>query len=217
MTGRAAPARIAAISSIPSSSHRSVRRAVASLVDRRGVGAVALQVDRHLDVNRPGAARLRDVERAIERTLHLVDAVGVEPALGDRPQDAREVGVALPLDLLEHPRAVHVGLHAAGDRDDRLGIDIGRRERGREVRRPRADRRHRRQRCARDPVIRIGEVPGGLLVPDLDRLDAARPVLQRIEDAHVAVARDAEDVGHALRDEVVGDDLAAGTLRHVVS
>jgi hypothetical protein len=61
----------------------------------------------------------------------------------------------------------------------------------------------------RHAEVRVGHVPGRLLVPGRDRLDGVGAIVERVEQADVAVAAEAEDVGDLLADQVLDDDLAA--------
>jgi len=47
-----------------------------------------------------------------------------------------------------------------------------------------------------------------------DGLDVGRALVERVDELDVAMAAQAEHVGHALADEVVDDDLAA--VEHVL-
>src|SRR5690242_20286080 len=64
------------------------------------------------------------------------------------------------------------------------------------------------------PEIAVGHVRRGLLVARGNELDLVAHVIERIEDADIAVAADAEDVGDFLADQELGDEAAALHARH---
>ena len=67
-----------------------------------------------------------------------------------------------------------------------------------------------------DAEVAVGHVAGGLLVARGDELHLVAHFVQRIEQADVAMAADAEDVGNLFLDEELGDQLAA-FLRHALA
>ena len=103
--------------------------------------------------------------------------------------------------LLVHP--LEVGL--AGERDDRRAVEEGVADRGHEVHRARAERAEADARAAGQPAVHVGHVGAALLVADRDERDAR--VGQRLVEVERLLARDPEDVPHALGLEALHEDI----------
>ncbi len=146
---------------------------------------------RDVDEHRAGAAGAGDVERLGDPARDLVGVGDQEVVLGDRHRDAADVG------LLERVRADRGGPDLAGHGDHRDRVHVCVRDRGDQVGRARAGRRH----AHADASGRRGEplrgVAGPLLVPDQDVPDLG--VHQRVVRRQDRPAGDPEDVGDARR------------------
>src|SRR5581483_10024248 len=101
-------------------------------------------------------------------------------------------------------------------RDGVEGGRIGRCARGRhdEIARARAARGECSDRAMRHAEVGVGHVPGGLLVAWRNQLDPVLAFPQSIQQADVAVAADAEDVGNAFLDQEIADQICAFHARH---
>jgi hypothetical protein len=131
------------------------------------VGGRGLDVHRHLEVDRAGPAGQHRVEGAMEDEGDLGDRVDRPLALGHRLDHAGEVVVAVALQLLHRPVALHVEGRRTGDRDQGGGVRVGGGKPHHRVDRPRSDRGEGDHRLAAGAVVAVGEVHGALLVEDL--------------------------------------------------
>ncbi len=68
-------------------------------------------------------------------------------------------------------------------------------------------------RLAADAVVDVGHEAGDGLVVDGDGLDVVRALVQRVDEADIAVPAQAEHVRHLLAHEIVDDHLTA--VEHV--
>ena len=115
----------------------------------------------------------------------------------------------LAVQLLERAAAELRGRHVAGDGEERHRIEIGGGERDRQVHRAGPARGEGRDRLALHAVVGVGHEAADALVMHRDGLDVVLALMQRVDELDVAVAAQAEGVGHLLADQVVDDDLAA--------
>ena len=167
------------------------------------------QVVRHVEIDgpRPAAGRRRNGLPQGER--QHVDARGLEASLHHRTHHIGEVGLVVSVQLLERAAVELRGRHVGGDREKCGGVSLRHGERHDEVRRARAGGRERGHRLVLDAEVAVGHVPGGLLVARRDEPHLVAHLVERIEQADVAVAADAEDVRDLLLDQEFGDQLAA--------
>ena len=77
-------------------------------VGQRDVGAVGLDVHRHVEEDRAGSAGQHLVPGPMQHERQFVDARRLPPLLDDRLEDPRVVGDVPPLELLEEAVAAHV-------------------------------------------------------------------------------------------------------------
>ena len=68
-----------------------------------------------------------------------------------------------------------------------------------------------------DAEVGVGHVAGALLVAGRDQAQLVLDIVEGIEQADIAVAADAKDVGHFFLNQVLGDELAAFHHGHGVS
>ena len=122
--------------------------------------------------------------------------------------DVREIRLVVPVQFLERPAVELRGRHVRGDREQRGRIGLRDGERHDEVRGARTGRGERRDRLVLHAEVAVGHVRGGLLVARRDELDLVAHLVQRIEQADVAVAADAEHVGDLLLDQEFRDEIA---------
>ncbi|MPM51734.1 hypothetical protein SDC9_98485 [bioreactor metagenome] len=154
-------------------------------------------------------------EHLIKAPLHdprqLTCRLGAPRALNQRLQRADEVGILIPLDLLQNADAFHLHVRVAGNLEYRAGIDIRRCKADGRVQRAGADGGKYRQRFPLDAEVPVRHMHGGLLVLDLNVFGVSRRdgFPQRVEKAEDAVAGDAEHIGHMLALEIFHDDLTA--------
>ncbi len=133
-----------------------------------------------VDVDRPGAAGAGEVERLGDDVRDVVGVPDQVVVLGHRQRDAGDV------DLLERVLADQRAGDVAGDRDHRDRVQLGRGDRGDEVRRARAAGAHAHADPAARPGVAVGRVAAALLVADEDVPDlgvVAEDVVDREDDA----------------------------------
>ena len=167
-------------------------------------GFVDRHVDRHVDEDRPGAARLGDVERFLDRPAEILDVLDEEVVLGDRAGDARHVG------FLEGVVADQAAADLPGDGDHRDGVHVRRRDAGHEVCRPGARGRDAAADLAGAAGVSVGHVGGALFVSRQDELD--RAVIEDVEEGQQDAARVAEEVLAPFGAERVVEDLGSGLV-----
>ena len=147
-----------------------------------------------VDVDRAGAAGLREVEGLGDDPRDVVGVPDQVVVLGHRQRDAGDV------DLLERVLADQRAGHVAGQRDHRDRVQLGGADRRHEVRRARAAGAHAHADLAARPGVAVGRVAAALLVADEDVPDlgvVAEDVVDREDDA----ARVAEQRVGALEDQ----------------
>ena len=174
------------------------------------VGRLRLDVHRQVDQHRPPAAAQHLGERSMEHERQLVHPCDVPPGLDDGLHHPREVAPVCPLELLQHGMAAHVGVSAAREHEHRRGVHVGLRHAAGGVDRAGPDRSGNRQRLAGHPVETIRDVRGALLVQHRERLNRSAPVDQRIEQRHVPMSGNADEVRHFLPYQVLSDDFTTG-------
>ena len=105
-------------------------------------------VHRDVDEHRTRAARLRQMERALENSRQILDAIDAIHALAERPVDLHLARVVVEVHFLMRMASVEVGLDVARDDDHRNRVERGVRHAGRGVRQARArDATARRRAC----------------------------------------------------------------------
>ena len=173
---------------------------------RLGVDLRGHHVLGQLDVGRAGLLALGHLEGLAH---HLGDDRRVrQPGvpLRDRPHHAQEVDVLVR--LLVHPLEVAL----AGERDERRAVEVGVRHRGHEVQRAGAERAEADARVPGQAAVDVGHVGAALLVAHRHELD--RRARERLVQVERLLARDAEDVLHALGLEALHEDVDGLALRH---
>ncbi len=133
--------------------------------------------------------------------------------LAARAHGRGKVGLIMPIELLEGAAIELAGRDIAGDGKERHRIQMCVGERDREIRRARSAGGERRGRPAGDAVIDVGHEARDGLVMNRNGRDVVAPLVQRVDEADIAVAAQAEDVRHLFTDQIVDDDLA--TVEHV--
>ena len=177
-------------------------------------------VERHVEHHRARAAGHHRLPCLPHRERHHLAARRLVDALADAAHGRREVGLALAVHLLERAAIELAGWHVAGDREERNRVEIGRRQRDRQIGRTRPARRERRDRLARHAIIGVRHEATDAFVMRRDRLDVGRALVERIDELDIAVTAQPERVGHLLLDQVVNDDLSPVELvagRHAAS
>ena len=172
-------------------------------------GGLLEDVERHVEHHRPRPAGHHGLPRLPHHQRHLLAARRLEHLLAHGAHGRREVRLVVAVQFLERAAVELAGRHVAGDRHERHGVEIRVGERDRQVRRARAAGGEGRDRLAFDAVVDVGHEARDRLVVRRDGLDVALALEQRVEQADVAVAAQAEDVRHLLAHEIVDDDLAA--------
>ena len=188
-----------------------VRRAVAGRRGRRGGRRQGRgeHVARDLDEHRSAPPAHGRAERVVERLGDARGRVHLHGEFGDGTEHAHEVvvleGVALV--VLEHDTA---------DQGHHRGVrDVGGRDAGEQVRGPGPARDQADAGSAGDAGEAVGHERGGLLVPDVDVLDAAI-VVEGVEDVEERGADDPEDVAYALRLQQLDHRAAARRIAHAL-
>ena len=178
-------------------------------------GGLLEDVERHVEHDRAGAARHHRLPGLPDGERHHVAAGRLEDALAIGLHRRGKIRLVVPVELLEGAAVELAGRHVAGDGEERHRIEIGVGEADGQVGRARPARREGRCRLAADAVIHVGHEAGHALVPDRDGLDVVGALVEGVDEADIAVAAQAEGVGHLLADQVIDDDLAA--VEHVVA
>ena len=124
--------------------------------------------------------------------------------LGDRQRDAGDVG------FLKRVRANQLAADLAGDADDGRGVHHRGGDAGDHVGRARTRGRDGHADAAARARIAVGHVRGALLVADQHVPD--RVLEHRVVGGQNRAAGVAEDVGHALTDETLPQNLRTGQL-----
>ncbi len=145
---------------------------------------------------------------------HHVAARRLEHALAAGAHGRRIVGLIVAIELLEGAAVELAGGHVAGHGQERHRVEIGIGERDRQVCRAGPAGGEGRRRLAADPVVDVGHEARDGLVVHGDRLDIVRALIERVDEADIAVAAQAEDVRHLLPHKVVDDHLTA--VEHVL-
>ena len=173
-------------------------------------------VERDVDVHRPGPPRQHRGHRLPQRERQHVDAGRLEAPLHHRPDDVREIGLEVLVDLLER-RAVELrGRHVGGDREHRRRVGQRAGERHHDVAGARTAGGERRHRLVPHAEVGIRHVGGDLLVARRHHRDAVARVVERVEQPDIAVTADAEHVGDLVGDQILGDQVGAFHPRHDV-
>ena len=159
---------------------------------------------------RARAARLRQMERALENPREVLDAIDAIHALAERPVDLELARVVVEVDLLMRMPSVEVRLHVAGDHDHRNRIERRVGHAGRRVRQSGPEMRQHDAGLAGGARVAIGGVRRGLLVPGRHEPDAA--LAERIEHPDDGVPAQAEHHLDAELLEVVGDLVRGDAL-----
>ena len=153
--------------------------------------------------DRPGPARRRDVEGAGDELGNPVGALDLRHPLRHRPEH-------LPIvDLLECLALHHRPADLADQKYQRRRILVGGVDPTRRVRRSGASRDHADSGAARELPVRVGHVCGTHFVAARDEAD--RCVVERVEHGQVALTRNTERNVDAVDDELVDDELPAGS------
>ena len=173
------------------------------------VGFFLIHVVGDVQVHRTGTARDHGVHGLAQGQRQHVHPCGLEGALDDRAHHLREVGLVVFVQLLEGRAIVLRGRHVGGDGHEGRRIRQRGGQRHDHIGRARAGGGERGHRLVLDAKVGVGHVAGALLVARRDQLDLVTHVIERIEDADVAVTADAEDIGHLFLDQVMGDEFAA--------
>ena len=198
--GRLAP-RIMSSAAATSSGEAPLRCAPCARRGRRHLDVVLLleHVERHVEVHRPRPAGQHRGHRLAQRQRQHVDARRLEAALDHRADDVGEVGLVVPVDLLERAAIELLRRHVGGDRQQGRRIRQRHLQRHHDVAGAGTARGQRRDRLVAHAKIGVRHVGGDLLVARRDQLDAVARVIERIEHADVAVAANAEHVGYLVR------------------
>ena len=193
-----------------------VRRGAASLgVKRRrrrrhlDVVFFLKDVERHVDIHRARPAGQHRGHGLAQRQRQHVDAGRLETVLHHRAQHIDEIGLKMPVDLLERAAVELRGRHVGGDGEHgrRIGQRAG--QRHDDIGRARPARGQRRHRLVAHPEIGVRHMGRDLLVARRNELDAVARLVERIEHADIAVAAYAEDIRNIVGDQIVGDQLGA--------
>ena len=166
-------------------------------------------VERHVEHHRSRPAGDHRLPGLPHHQRHLLAARRLEHLLADGAHGRGEVGLVLPIKLLERAAVELRGRHVAGHGEERHRVEISGGERDRHVHRARSTGGERRDRLALHAVVRVGHEARDALVVHRDGLDVVLALVERVDELDVAVAAQAKGVGHALADQVVDDDLAA--------
>ena len=169
-----------------------------------------LDIERNFHMDRPGPAGQHRVERAMHHERRHVGVDDVEIALGHCACHRGEVGGVVSVELLHDAVAAHMSRGRAGNQQEGRGIARGRCHADHGVGRARTDRRAGADRLAGGAVVGIRQVSRTLFVHDLDEGDFRYGIVERVEQAPVAVPRQADDIGHAIFLEGLADHLANG-------
>ena len=169
-----------------------------------------------------GGEVLRQLDVSRARLLEGRDTEGLPDDLRDR-LDPFDMGVPLG-DGLDHPDDVDdlmgllvelVRARLAGDRDHRGAVEVGVRDAGHEVRRARAERRHRDRRATRQAAVDVGHEGRALLVARRDVSWRVALVLRRrpqgVEDVHRLLTGDGEDILTFFGGEALDQELGCGS------
>ena len=197
---------------------RSAAAALGEAVPRRlerNFGLFLKQVVRHVEVDRAGPSAGHRGDGLAQRVGQHVDARRLEAVLHHWPDHIREIRLVVAVDFLERAAVELRSRHVGGDREQRGRISLCHGQRHDEVGRARPGRGQRRHGLVLHAEVAVGHVRGGLLVARRDQFDLVAHLVQRIEQADVAVATDAEDVRHLFINEEFGDQFAA-LLRHLL-
>ncbi len=133
-------------------------------------------------------------------------AVDLRSPLGDRAEHLPVV------DFLERLAVDHVAADLADERDQRRRILRGRVNADRRIGRARAACDEDEPGLSRELAVRLGHVRGTAFLPADEELQALASVVQRVEHREIALARHAERMRRALREQARDQDLAAGSL-----
>ena len=161
--------------------------------NRLGLGALACDVLGELEVHRARTLLLREPKCLPDARRDRVRRHDGARVLRERTHHVDDV------DDLEVPLLARSDRLLARDHEHRHPAELRVRRGGHEVGRPRPQRRETDARSPRQAAPGRGHEAGGLLVARDDQSDARRA--QRLEEIEVLLARETEDVGHALRRE----------------
>ncbi len=157
----------------------------------------------------PGPAGQHRGGRLAQRERQHVDARRLERALHHRADHVDEVGLVVPVDLLERRAVELLRRHIRRDREQRGGIRQRDLQRHHDIGRARPARGQRRDRLVAHAEIRVRHVRGDLLVTRRDQLDPVARAVERIQHADIAVPADAEHVRDLVPHQMLGDQVGA--------
>ena len=178
-----------------------------------GLDLLDEQVERHVDLDRPGTAPEHLLKGLPHGDRELIRPRWLEAALHVWAQHGREVGLMMPVGLLERAPVELDARHIAGDGQHGRGIHHGGGDGHRQVRRARPAGGEGDGRPVEDSPVGVGHVAGRLLVMHGDRLNGVPRIVEGIQQTDIAVAAESEGKLHALAQQPVDDDLRA-CLRH---
>jgi hypothetical protein len=158
-----------------------------------GIGVVARDVFRQLQMRRPGTFLLGLAERFAHPRRHRVGRDDLPRVLGQRPHHVDHV------DDLEMPLLARLDRLLSGDHQHRHGAQLRVGGRGDQVGRPRTQRTQADASLAGQPAVGRCHEASGLFVACQDQADARGA--QRFEKIEVLLARQPEDVVDTLLHE----------------
>ena len=202
ITGRSAASSMSTAFTTPSGSapQRDEMLALHSCGLRRLFGGGLLEhVERHVEHDRTGTSGDHRLPGLPHHHRHLLAAGRLIHPFADAADRGGEVGLIVAMQFLECAAAELAGRHVAGDGEERHRVEIGGGERDRQVHRAGAARREGRNRLALHAVVNVRHEAADAFVVHRDGLDLALALEQRVDELDVAVAAQAEGVGHLLR------------------
>ena len=146
-----------------------------------------------------GLLGLRDAKRLAHDLGNDLRRGDARVPLRDRAHDLDEVDVLVGLLVHRLQRAL------ARERDERRAVEGRVGDRGDEVQRARPQRPEADAGAPGEPPVGVGHVGPGLLVANRDERD--RRLFERVVEIERLLARDAEDVAHALGLEAAYEDV----------
>ena len=143
-----------------------------------------------------------------------IAARGLKDALAIGAHRGRIIRLVLAIEFLERATVELGGRHITGHRQKWNGIEIGVGECDRQIGRARTAGGKGCRRLAADAVVHVRHETGDALVVDGDCLDFVGAFVERVEEADIAVAAEAENVRYLFAYEIVDDHLTA--VEHVL-
>ena len=180
------------------------------LVEFRDVDVSSLHLDvkRQLHVHRARAARQHRIPGAMHHEGNLIGADHIEGALGNRRRNVRKIGRGEAVEFLHHAVSAHVRGGAASNKEKRRRVAVSGREPNDRVRRARPDRCASSDGLAGNPVVRIGDVNGVLLVHHLNEGKLRDRIVEGVDHAPIAVPGQAGDIRNSVCLESLSDQLS---------